>query len=184
MTALDPVARAPIDPLGDPFGDPLGDPLGDFVRAHQSVVWRFLRTIGCSAADADELTVETFVVAHDKGAIGGGAGAAAFLRATARHLWLRRQRWRRREQERLAAATEALWQLRAPRDDGSEWLDALAACLDRLDGRAAAAVARVHGDGQDRTAVAAALGLRPNGLRTLLHRTRALLRACIERRLT
>jgi RNA polymerase sigma-70 factor (ECF subfamily) len=173
VTALGPVSRTAADPLGD------------FVRAHQTAVWRFLRTIGCSAADADELTVETFVIAHDKGATGGSDGdAAAFLRATARYLWLRRQRWRRREQERLAAATEALWQLRAPRDDGSDWLDALAACLERLDGRAAAAVARVHGDGQDRAAVAAALGLRPNGLRTLLHRTRALLRACIERRLT
>jgi len=171
VTALGPVPRAAADPLGD------------FVRAHQTAVWRFLRTIGCSAADADELVVETFVIAHDKGAIGGSDGdAAAFLRATARYLWLRRQRWRRREQERLAAATEALWALRAPRDDGSEWLDALAACLERLDGRAAAAVARIHGDGQDRAAVAAALGLRPNGLRTLLHRTRALLRACIEQR--
>jgi RNA polymerase sigma-70 factor (ECF subfamily) len=172
-----------------PLPSTAADPLGDFVRAHQAAVWRFLRTIGCGAADADELTVETFVVAHDKGAIGdsGGGGnagdAAAFLRATARYLWLRRQRWRRREQERLAAAAEALWALRAPRDDGSEWLDALAACLERLDGRAAAAVARIHGDGQDRAAVAAALGLRPNGLRTLLHRTRALLRACIEQKI-
>jgi RNA polymerase sigma-70 factor (ECF subfamily) len=169
----------------DPAPRLAADPLGEFVRAHQTAVWRFLRTLGCDPAAADELAVEAFVVAHDKGVVTHGkADAAAFLRATARFLWLRRQRRRHRERQRLAIATEALWQQRAPRDEGDDSLDALRDCLAKLDGRAADAIVRVHRDGQERAAVAAALGLRINGLRKLLARTRAFLRACIERRLS
>jgi hypothetical protein len=42
------------------------DPLAELVRSHQQAVWRWLRSLGCPPAEADDLTAETFVVAHRK----------------------------------------------------------------------------------------------------------------------
>jgi hypothetical protein len=57
--------------------------------------------------------------------------------------------------------------------------------MQRLDGRARRAIELSYGigadDAQDRDAVARALDLQPNGLKTLLQRTRKLLRDCIGR---
>jgi RNA polymerase sigma-70 factor (ECF subfamily) len=161
------------------------DALAELVRAHQAGVWRFLRTLGCPSAVADELAAEVFVVAHEKGFVARGrAEAAAFLRATARFLWLRRQRRSRRERARFAAAAEALWQRDCARDDGEAFLEALRGCVAALDGRAAAAVQLCYREGLPHTAAAARLGLRPNGLKTLLHRLRAALRECVRRRMS
>jgi RNA polymerase sigma-70 factor (ECF subfamily) len=163
------------------------DPIADLVRLHQAGVWRFLRSLGCQSAEADELAAEAFVVAHDKGLATRACApgeAAAFLRRTARFLWLRRVRWWRRESARFADAAELLWARTCARDGGDAWLDALQSCLHSLDGRAGAAVRMFYGEDLSRAAVAARLGLRPNGVKTLLQRARVALRACIERRLS
>jgi len=52
-----------------------------------------------------------------------------------------------------------------------------------VDRRARAAIDHFYGEDRGRDGTAAALGMQPGGVRTLLQRTRALLRACIERRL-
>jgi RNA polymerase sigma-70 factor (ECF subfamily) len=84
------------------------------------------------------------------------------------------------------AALEAL--AAAAADEGREpereaELRALAACLDGLRGRPAELMRLHHGEGLAPADVAARLALRPDHVRTLLHRVRAALRACIERRL-
>ena len=161
------------------------DPLTALVQRHQTAVWRFLRSLGCSAADAEELAVEVFVVAHEKQLAArqdGELAARRFLQATARNLWLRRRRAAHRDAQRLSVAAQALWDRHCRRDGGDGWLDLLRECLAQLDGRAATAIQRVHGEGCSRADVASELGLKVNGVKTLLLRTKRVLRACMERR--
>ena len=69
----------------------------------------------------------------------------------------------------------------------SDWIKN---CIDKLDGRAKLAVQMSYGIGDeeaadpavaDRADVASKLELTPNGLKTLLQRSRQLLRSCLER---
>jgi RNA polymerase sigma-70 factor (ECF subfamily) len=154
------------------------------VRRHQQGLWRYVRALGAPADLAEDLLQDTFVLAleklHDDR---GDAATAAFLRATARNLWLRRRRDQSRREALLVAAADRLWQRDCGDDDGERWLLALRACVQQLDGRAAEAVRRFYGDDQGRGAAGAALGMKETGLKTLLQRVRAALRACVEGRL-
>ena len=47
--------------------DPHTEDLAVLVKLHQVEIWRRLRALGCSPADADELTVEVFARAHARG---------------------------------------------------------------------------------------------------------------------
>ncbi|HEX5050929.1 MAG TPA: sigma-70 family RNA polymerase sigma factor [Planctomycetota bacterium] len=154
------------------------------VRGHQTHVWRYLRCLGASPELAEDLLQDTFLVAfrrleHDR----GDAAAATFLRSTARHLYLRRCRDQHRREELLAGLAEQLWQRDCAADDGQQWLEALRSCVQALDGRPRQAVQWFYGEGRDRASVAAAMGMKENGLKTLLQRVRATLRECVERRL-
>ena len=75
-------------------------------------------------------------------------------------------------------------------DGGADMIDNLRNCIDKLDGRAKLAVQMSYGIGDeeaadpavaDRADVASKLELTPNGLKTLLQRSRQLLRSCLER---
>ena len=161
----------------------VADPLAELVHAHQRPVWRWLRSLGCPPAEAEALAAETFVVAWRKGLVVRDHGeAAAWLRSTARFLWLQRQRGRDREACRFAAAAEALWLQSCGRSDGESFVQALRECLRTLDGRSAEAVRLCYRERMAHRDAAAQLGLKPNGLKTLLQRLRAALRRCIERR--
>ncbi len=158
--------------------------LAALVRRHQLGLWRYLRALGAPADLAEDLLQETFLVAWRRlGEDRGDAAAAAFLRATARHLLLRRRRDHGRREALLAELTDLAWRRDCGDDDGERWLDALRGCLAALDGRAREVVQRFYGDGMARDAVAAAMGMKPTGVKTLLQRVRAALRDCIERRL-
>ena len=66
-------------------------------------------------------------------------------------------------------------------DDGSARIADARACVERLQGRAARAIALAYRDGRSRVEIAAELGMQPNGVRTLLARTRSWLEQCIRR---
>ena len=157
------------------------DPFDALVRAHQGPLWRFLRVLGCSAVDADELAVEAFVVAYQRGFVSQGhAQAASYLRQTAKNLWLQQQRRLSRDEERFAEVVQDLWNRTCP-DGGTEYLEALRSCVSGLRGRAAEAIRLTYLEGVPQHDVAGRLGLRPNGLKTLLQRARGSLRRCVER---
>ncbi|HEX6812897.1 MAG TPA: sigma-70 family RNA polymerase sigma factor [Planctomycetota bacterium] len=151
------------------------------IERYRVGLWRFLRMLGASATEADDLAQETLLVGVQH-ALAGDDRDRAFLRGVARNQWLRTRRWwqKRRERE-VAAAVEELWSA-AEADDGEEMLGRLRACLQQLQQRARQALLLHYGDGLGWSAVAAQIGLKPNGTKTLVQRARQALRTCIERR--
>ncbi len=95
---------------------------------------------------------------------------------------MRDQRDERRRAERQAEAAERVWQQQLAMDDGAGWLQALDACLGELPPRSRLALERTYRDGLGRKQLGDELGIGEHGVRTLLQRLRAGLRACIERR--
>lgn len=165
-----------------PSHSPTSDVAG-LVRRYQDGVWRYLRLLGCSPEEADDLVQDTFLVALRKGLDDREpAAAATWLRRVARYLWLDRvRRTLRRGEVAWADAADLAWD---PDDrGGSAWLEALRQCLDGLDGRSARVVELRYREKRSRAEVAHALGMRENGVKTLIQRLRRGLRECVERRL-
>lgn len=158
-----------------------GGPAATVVRAHVDGLFRFVRSLGASRDVADDLTQEAFVVAWQKGKLALPAPAlATFLRRTARYLWLDHRRGERRSEAAVSALALQLWEEEVV-DDGAELVAAARACIGRLRGRAAHAVQLAYGQGEGRGRTAELLGMQPNGVKTLLARTRAWLEHCIRR---
>ncbi|MBK8099641.1 MAG: hypothetical protein IPK26_21255 [Planctomycetes bacterium] len=166
-----------------PARDALGG-LEALVARHQRSVWRFLRTLGADAALADELTQDAFLLAWKKQIVAQtDAETTAWLLRSARFLWLRRIRQRRRQEERVTAVLLEWWLRHDVADGEDRWLSALRHCRQQLQPRALAALELFYADGRSRAAAAQQLGMTEAGFKTLLQRTRELLRQCIERRL-
>lgn len=152
------------------------------IERHRVGLWRYLRMLGADATEADDLAQETLLVGVQH-ALAGDDRDRAFLRGVARNLWLRTRRWWRQRREReVAAAVEELWSAEVEADDGEELLARLLACLQQLQQRTRQALELHYCDGLGWTDVAAQIGLKPNGTKTLVQRARQALRTCIERR--
>ena len=81
-------------------------------------------------------------------------------------------------------AADTVWAAAAGPDGNlTNYLDALGDCLEQLEGRARRAIDLHYRDHAGREAIASQLGMQLDGVKTLLRRTRALLRDCIERKL-
>ena len=166
---------------------PPDSPHRQLLQTHLRTVWRFVRMLGCDPDAADDLTQETFVVALQKG-LGDRAPheVAAFLRRTARHLWLREHERTNRRARLLAAAAETVFRPAAGDDDsrtGDQRVHALRACIRELGDRSRQLIRWFYGEGQSRAEIAARLGLQENGVKTALQRTRATLRECLGRKI-
>lgn len=165
-------------PLPVPPADDLS--FDGLVARHQANVWRYLRFLGARPVEADELTQDAFVAVLDKPLARFGAdGAGAYLRRVARNLWLKRRP--APSHLDLAVAEEAFIWFRHD-DDGGATLDALRRCLEVLSAEARRALDLRFAEQRDRRAIGAALGLGEEGVKSLLQRTYARLRACIEER--
>jgi RNA polymerase sigma-70 factor, ECF subfamily len=178
---------SPTQPAGSPSGAGRTDAAdatdaAPAAGAHRTAVWRYLRALGASPDEADELAQETLLAGFAQGLPADAAQARAWLRGVARHQWLRTRRWwqRRRERE-VAAAVEELWIAAAAHDDGEQLLTRLRECLERLQPRARHALDLHYRDGLAWRDVAPQLGMKPNGTKTLAQRARETLRQCLER---
>jgi len=154
------------------------------VREHQAGVWRYLRVLGCSPSEAEDLTQDTFVAVLQKPFEEiNRAATAAYLRQAARSLFISSQR----RAARVAAAEldeiEQTWTRWAANDDGQELLAALHKCLETLAGRARQALDMRFREGSSRAEIAAKLGLSEDGAKNLMQRAKQHLRNCIERTL-
>jgi RNA polymerase sigma-70 factor (ECF subfamily) len=163
--------------------------LTDLAKGHRLGIWRYLRFLGCDDAAADDLTQETFL-AVARGTANGGPvrDVTAYLRGVARNLFIKHLRRSRREPpvEELdiaqAAEAEEIWRQFAGDDGGESWLAALRECVDRLTGRGRQAIDLCYRDELSREQIARRLDMTPDGVKTLLRRTRQLLRGCVERK--
>jgi len=158
----------------------------DLIRQHQADVWRYLRFLGCGATEAEDLTQETFLAVLRTPFEQRSPGeTAAYMRRVARNqlLMLRRRAGREPAQAELAAA-ESVWGAATVEGRVDAQLAALEECLKTVVApRAREAVAMHYSDGASREAIAQALQMTADGVKTLLRRTRAALRECIERKL-
>jgi RNA polymerase sigma factor (sigma-70 family) len=145
---------------------------------HERALRRYLRVLG-AGSDLDDLVQETFLVLLQRDFVDEGpAPTAAFLRRTARHLFLRRHRGLLPQVE----AADVVWQQECGDDDGEGWVEALRYCLQRLPRRAARIVQASYGEDLGRAAIAQELGMTADGVKTALRRIRSRLAECIERR--
>ena len=155
----------------------------ELVGAHQAGVWRYLRFLGCTPAQADDLTQETFLrVWRGRYEDRGKGRAAAYMRRVARNTLIDATRRARVRPAFLdVEAVDADWAESVGDDDGDGFRAALRRCLDRLAERARLALALFYRDEQSRTEIANTLEMTPDGVKTLMRRAREALRDCIER---
>ena len=158
--------------------------LEQLVETHQHGVWRYLRFLGASEAESDDLTQETFLEVWRKPFEQfSQAATAAYLRNVARNRFLMfiRARGRRPAVIDLEQAEHDFAQF--ARDDGGDsQVDALTDCMGKLDGRARQAVDLFYRDGHSREEAARLMGMKDEGMKTLLRRIKEILRECMEGR--
>lgn len=169
--------RAPVLPGPGPDHD-----LDRALERHMRGVWRYLCALGASVDEADDLTQEAFVVAWRKGVQDLEPSAlGAYLRRTARFLFMRRVRDNQRARQRIADEVDRLWEVRCLEDEGDGMVEALRSCRESLGARARSALDLTYEAGRSRREIAAELGMSEDGIKTLLQRTRAALRECVRR---
>jgi RNA polymerase sigma-70 factor (ECF subfamily) len=159
--------------------------LASLISSHQAGVWRYLRVLGCSAAEADDLTQETFLAVWQRPFQQyTPAATAAYLRTVARNLFLA---MRRRSTQQMPMADlehlEGVWTRWAADDGGQQLLSALEECLQKVGERTRRALDLRYRDGCSRAEIAAAVGLSEDGAKNMLQRAKQHLRQCLERRM-
>lgn len=161
---------------------PSADDAAALVRTHQAEVWRYLRYLGASPEQADDLTQETLLQllrghCRDR----GEDARRGWLRTVARNFY--RKSLRRPPAPAELDAADLAWSSFARDDGGNGHLGALRQCLDELDGRARRAVRLQYEEHRSREQIAADLQLSADGVKSLMRRVRTALRACVERRI-
>lgn len=153
-----------------------------FIKLHQGDVWRYLRVLGADHDMADDLTQETFLaVLRSSFERRGELQTRAYLRTTARNLFLMAIRRRKNAPLPVDAATiDVDWESFAGDDGGEAKLDALRKCLATLDERDLRALEMRYRDDAPRERMGKALELSDGGVKNLLERLKTRLRACVE----
>jgi len=182
LRAMTATEAPPQPPVPQPPSD-----LATLVQEHQAGVWRYLRFLGAESMEADDLTQETFLAFSRAEFVERNARqTSGYLRTVARNqlLALRRRQHREVSTVELEAA-DSVWAAAAGPDGSlSGYLDALRDCVEQLAGRPREAIDLHYRDGESREAIAEKLGMKPDGVKTLLRRTRELLGECVERNIS
>lgn len=158
--------------------------LAELVRNHQADVWRYLRYLGAEQHDADDLTQETFLaVARSEFVEQSSLQSSAYLRTVARNqlLMLRRRQGREISTVELAAAEE-VWSGATDSGGSAGFMAALADCLEQLEGRVRQVIDGFYRERLSRDELANKFDMKPDGVKTMLRRTRDVLRKCIEKK--
>jgi RNA polymerase sigma-70 factor, ECF subfamily len=167
--------------------EPPAAPSGGFdpamlIQQHQAGVWRYLRALGCDAAEADDLTQDTFLaVLKSEFQILSEAATATYLRKVAYNFMVsaRRRAGKVHTVENVEEFDTA-WSQWTRGDNGEHLLDALRECLELLTARARQALEMRFRDNGSREAIAEALGIGEHGAKNLMQRAKQQLRTCIE----
>jgi len=158
--------------------------LASVIRTHQTTVWRYLRLLGCEAALADDLTQETFLslVERPPGAL-PEEKTGGYLRRVAKHLFIDEMRRRKRRATSLLDEADLAWNEVSGDDEGESWRRALRQCLEGVQGRVREVLVLRYQDGVSLSHLATRLGMKGNGIKSLLQRVKTKLRDCVERRM-
>ena len=160
--------------------------LASLVARHQAGVWRYVRFLGADTTEADDLTQETFLALARGGFVERDElQTAGYIRVVARHKLLALRRKQNREVSTVELeAADSVWAAAAGPDGSlNNYLDALRDCLGQLEGRARQAIDLHYHNQTARATIATQLDMKPDGVKTLLRRTRQILRECIERKI-
>ena len=149
-------------------------------------MWRYVRFLGADTTEADDLTQETFLaLARAEFVERDERQTAGYLRVVARNQLLALRRKQNREVGTVELeAADSVWAAAAGPDGSlTSYLEALRECVEQLEGRARQADRLALPRQAGREAIATQLGMQPDGVKTLLRRTRQVLRECVERKL-
>lgn len=153
----------------------------ELVRSHQAGVWRYLRYLGANSELADDLCQETFLQLLRAPFVDqGDAARAAWLRTVARNLFVksfRRPPFAMTDLDLI----EEVWLEHVQDDAGDGTLQRLRDCLDQLEGRARLAIDLHYEQRRSRRDIGIRLGIGEQGVKSLLRRSRDVLRQCVER---
>jgi RNA polymerase sigma-70 factor (ECF subfamily) len=152
------------------------------IRTYQAGIWRYLRALGCDAAQAEDLTQETFLSVLQKPFQDmGPLATSAYLRKVAYNLFISYQR--RAGKVTPVESVEELdrtWTSWAGNDDGESLLEALRECLQGISKRARLALEMRFREESSREAIAEKLEITEHGAKNLMQRAKQQLRACVE----
>jgi RNA polymerase sigma-70 factor, ECF subfamily len=155
------------------------------INQYQAGVWRYLRALGCSPSQADDLTQETFLsVLQRPFQEITPAATAGYLRKVALNALISQQR--RSGKVMSVENVEELdrtWTAWAGNDNGEAVLDALKDCLQQLGERARHALEMRFRQQSSRAEIAEALEITEHGAKNLMQRAKQQLRTCIESKL-
>ena len=140
------------------------DPVS-LIERYQTGIWRYLRALGCDAAQADDFTQDTFLAVFQKPFDDYNPNAtAAYLRKVAYNLFVSHQR----RQGRVVVmenveAMDTAWVRWCGDDDGEHLVDALRDCLSRLTDRARMALEMRFRERESRASIAEKLDITEHG---------------------
>ena len=150
------------------------------LASHATMLRRYLFVLGTDESRVNDLIQEVFLVVLRKHVEQGDRKAfAAFLRGCAKNMRLRELRsvGARREVE----LADEVWNEATECRDAR--VDALRRCVADLPERSRKVLRATYTDGMSRAATAQLLGMRDDGIKTMLRRLREGLRDCVARRL-
>lgn len=178
--AVNQLSRSPMAERADQL-PPCGERIAAALEPHRAALRRYLRVLGADGASADDLVQEAVLVALRRSPpldVAVPGRVFAFLRVTARHLWLKDVR-RRRSLREVEQADE-VWSEECGDGVADDYMAALRDCVGRLPARSRELLRRSYERGDGRARTAEALGLSEHGVKSALRRLRAALRRCIE----
>jgi RNA polymerase sigma-70 factor (ECF subfamily) len=153
------------------------------LRPHLAGLFAYARAICGDFHAAEDVVQETAEIAYRKLAyLIPEADFMGWLKAIARRQALSARRKMGKAVLAMDAVLERVYQEPARASEGRKG-EALAECMDRLDGRAAQAVKGHYFEGLKLGELAARMDMSPAALRQLVHRVRVLLLDCVRRRL-
>lgn len=152
------------------------------IRSHQNDVWRYLRSLGCTPNQADDLTQETFLRVMERPFQSVNARAtAAYLRKVAhsRFISLCRRESKSVDSNHIEAIDQ-YWKRELDGRHTDDLVDYLRECLQRLTDRARQALQLRYAEHASRQQIADALNMTTHGAKNVLQRAKQKLRACVE----
>jgi RNA polymerase sigma-70 factor (ECF subfamily) len=155
------------------------------IETYQVGIWRYLRALGCDAAQAEDLTQETFLAALQRPFQDiSPAATSAYLRKIAFNFYIS---YRRRSGKVTPVENveelDRTWSHWVGEDDGDTLLDLLRDCLNGLTERARKSLELRFREQCSRSDIAVALQITPDGAKNLMQRAKHQLRECIENKL-